>query len=171
MKKTNPISCKDIKRIASNLRKQFNISENSYFPIYEVICKLENKGLITIQIMDNNDSLFDENVPAFYNSYDNFIYIKESVLEEYENNEYRSNFTLAHEFFHFIQHKVLSFNFEEVDTCVAYCDPEWQANEFAGQLLIPDKYIDLEINELIDKFHVSEYCALTRKLKYKKRQK
>ena len=121
--------------------------------------------------MDNNDALFADNIPAFYNSYDNFIYIKESVLEEYENKEYRSNFTLAHELFHFIQHKVLGFDFEEVDSCVTYCDPEWQANEFAGQLLIPEEFIDLETEQLINKFHVSEYCVLTRKLKYKKRQK
>lgn len=170
MKKTNSLSCSTIERIATILRTHFNIRDDSYFPIYEVISYLENKGMLTVQIMDDNDPIFNEDVPALYNPYDNFIYLKESVLEEYENNEYRSNFTLAHELFHFIQHQVLSFEFEEVDDCAAYCNSEWQANEFAGQLLIPQKYVYLEVDELIRRFHVTEHCALIRKLKDKNRK-
>ena len=61
-----------------------------------------------------------------------FIYVKISVLEEVEAKEYRANFTLAHEFFHYIQCQVLGFSFEEVDPCLHYVRAEWQADEFAG---------------------------------------
>lgn len=169
MKKTNPISTKEIKKIASNFRKKYNVELNEHFPIYEILIELENQGLFTIQVMENDNPMFGIDVLALYNAYDNFIYIKESVLEDYDNNEYRANFTLAHELFHFLQHKVLKFEFCDTDECKTYCDPEWQANEFAGQLLIPEDYIDLEVNELVQMYHVSDVCAATRKLKIKKR--
>ena len=73
--------------------------------------------------------------------------------------------------FHFIQNIALRFEFEECDKCKYYEDVDWQANEFAGQLLIPTKYIDLSENELQEMFHVSLECVLTRKTKAKKRQK
>lgn len=36
--------------------------------------------------------------------------------------------------------------------CDIYRDAEWQANEFAGQLLIPTPYIDLPIEKLLNNF-------------------
>lgn len=76
--------------------------------------------------------MFEEDTPAKYNLIDNFIYVKISVLEEVEAKEYRANFTLAHEFFYYIQCQVLGFSFEEVDPCLHYVRAEWQADEFAG---------------------------------------
>ena len=96
----------------------------------------------------------------------------DAELNEEDIIGYRSNFTLAHELFHYMQVQVLDFKFEDVDDKVqSYCDPEWQANEFAGQLLLPEKYLDLEADELVERFHVSKECALYRKVKYKKRTK
>ena len=34
-----------------------------------------------------------------------------------------------------------------------------------GRKTIPIEYIDLEVDEIVKKFHVSEYCVLTRKIK------
>ena len=77
MKKTNPISTEEIKKIASNFRKEYKIALNEYFPIYEVLMDFENQGLITIQVMENDDPMFCEDIPALYNAYDNFIYIND----------------------------------------------------------------------------------------------
>lgn len=170
MKKTNPISVKEIEKICDTLRIYFDVAFDSYFPILDVMNYFESIDLLTIQIMENEDEMFDVNEVAIYNAADNFIYLKESVLEDYENSNYRCNFTLAHEFFHFIQYRLLNYNVIETDYCESYFDPEWQANEFAGQLLIPTKYIDLDVDEMVNKFHVTQECALTRKLKYEKRK-
>ena len=102
-----------------------------------------------------------------YNPVDNFIYVKESVLKELEEKEYRANFTLAHELFHFIQCKILGFEFEEVECCKSYEDVEWQANEFAAQLLIPEKYAlaqNYDVQFIMEKFEVSEIFANTRRI-------
>lgn len=173
MKKTNPLKIVEIENYANNIRRELDIPSNSPFPILEVLEKFHSEGLLTIQYLEDDDPLFEENTPAKYNHVDNFIYVKESVLEELENNEYRANFTLAHELFHYFQCQVLGFEFDDVENCYSFEDPEWQANEFAGQLLIPTKYIieNDDIKMIADKFKVSEVCVATRKLYYEKRLK
>ena len=84
MKKTNPLKIVEIENYANNLRKE----------------KFHVEGLLTSQYLEDDDSLFEDDTPAKYNPADNFIYVKESVLEELEKHEYRANFTLAHELFH-----------------------------------------------------------------------
>ena len=169
MTKSNPLSIVDIALIARKLRKEWNIKDGEAFPIFDYINDLFGKGLITIQILDDNDPYLDEKTPAKYNAYDNHIYIKESVLIDYEEKNYRANFTLAHELFHYIQSKVLNFDFEEVEECKPYENIEWQANEFAGELLVPKAYLDLDDEELVNRFQVTLECVLTRKVQTKRR--
>ena len=166
--KTNSLSVKDIEEYANQIRKYFKIKENAYFPILEVLEELDSLNLLKLVIV-NDDFFVDENVLACYELESKSIVVKESVINEYEAQEYRSAFTLAHEFFHFIQDSQ-GFSFEEVEDCPSYCELEWQANEFAGQLLVPLKFVDkYSIEELANMFHVSIDCATIRKL-YKVRR-
>ena len=171
MIKTNPLSVKDIEELTFNLRKEAGIEEDAAFPIFDYINELSEKGFLTVQILENDDPYLEENVPAKYNAVDNFIYIKEKVLDDLDNNIYWSNFTLAHELFHYLQSRVLNFEFEEVDECKTYENPEWQANNFAGELLVPKKYLALDDKYLANHFKVTLECVLTRKLKTKRREK
>lgn len=170
MIKTNPLSVKDIKLIAIGIRDKYGIAHDAAFPILDVLKQLFYNDFLFIQILDDDNPYLDKKTPAVYNANDNFIYLKESVLEEVENGNYRSNFTLAHEFFHYLQHQVLGFKFEEVKDRKTYEDPEWQANCFAGELLLPDEFLDNEDNNfLASHFQVSLECVLTRKVKHMKR--
>lgn len=173
MKKTNPLKIVEIANYANNLRRELGISLDSPFPILDVIDKFHGNGLLTMQCLEDDDPLLEEDTPAKYNPADNFIYVKTSVLEELENNEYRANFTLAHELFHYFQCQVFEFEFEEVESCPDFVNAEWQANEFAGQLLVPTKYIvgECDTKMIADKFRVSETCVATRKLYYERRLK
>lgn len=173
MKKTNPLKVLEIEKIARNVREKYNISFDSPFPILDFIEELSEQNLLTVQYLEDDDLLFEADTPAKYNPVDNFIYVKESVLQELEDKEFRANFTLAHELFHFLQFRVLNFQFEEVDDCPNYMNPEWQANEFAGQLLLPTKYIvgDCDTKNIAEKFNISEECVVTRKLYYERRLK
>ena len=129
MIKTNPLSVKDIEKLAMAFREHYQIKKDEYFPVLEIIDKL------------------------------------------YEDGIYRSTFTLCHEFFHYVQSQLLKFEFEEVENCKSYEDIDWQANEFAGQILIPTEYIDYDEEYIQKNFHVSLECVLTRKAKSKKRAK
>lgn len=171
MIKTNPLSVKDIEKIAHLLREHFNVKKDEFFPVLEIIDKLFENGYLSYQIIDDDTNMIDKNTLAIYNPKENFIYIKESVINEYEEGIYRSTFTLCNEFFHYIQNVMLKFNFEKVDVCKSYEEIDWQANEFAGQILIPTEFIDYDEEFLQKQFHVSLECVLTRKAKCKKRQK
>ena len=53
-----------------------------------------------------------------------------------------------------------------------YEDPEWQANCFAGEILLPDEFLSNDDNDyLANRIQVSMECVLTRKVKQKKRFK
>ena len=166
--KTNPLAVKDIEEIALRVRQEFNISEDTFFPIIDILEQLNNEGKLNLEVCEDS-FLVDEY--ANYNPLTNTITVKESVYNESYSDIYRSNFTLAHEFFHYIQTKVLKFIFIEVDECKNYMDIEWQANEFAAQLLIPTKALTLEVADIVSIYHVSEEAAYYRKYKLKKRSK
>lgn len=171
MRKTNPLSIARIKKEADRVRKEFNAPLDSFFPIYEYIQNLYDNGKLDYQILDDDDSMFGENEYAKYDMDNNIIYVKDSVDAEANEDIGRARFTLSHELFHYIQAKVLNFKFEETEDKVEdYKNPEWQANEFAGQLLVPDEYIHLSHEEIMEKFLVSEECALYRKVKAKRRK-
>ena len=170
MIKTNPLSVSDISNIANSIREQYGIAKDAAFPILEVLEKLFINNYLSIQLLEDDNQYLGKDTPAVYNAFDNFIYLKESVIQEVENGNYRSNFTLAHEFFHYLQHQVLGFTFEEVEERKTYEDPECQANTFAGLLLLPDEYIDNDDVYLAEHFQVSIECVLTRKVKQKKRE-
>ena len=169
MIKTNPLSVKDIAGIAKRIRTDYNIKEDEAFPILDYLNYLYDNELVGIIILDDNDPYLDKNTPAVYNAFDNFIYLKESVITEVESGNYRSNFTLAHELFHYLQNQILGFTFEEVEDRKTYEDPEWQSNCFAGELLLPTEYLDKDDEYLATHFKVSMECVLTRKVKNKKR--
>lgn len=171
MIKTNPLSVRDIEKIAETFRAYYEIKKDSYFPVLEVIDDLFEKGYLSYQIINDDDEMLDKSTIAIYNPKENFIYIKESVINEYEEGIYRSAFTLCHELFHFIQAMILDFDFVEVDECKSYENIDWQANEFAAQILIPSEFIDFDEEFLQKQFHVSLECVLTRKVKIKKRLK
>lgn len=171
MIKTSPLSVKTIEKIAKEVRESFNIKLDEAFPILDYLNHLFYKGELGIQIIDDDDLYLDKKTVALYNASDNFIYLKESVIEEVDNGIYRSNFTLAHELFHYIQAQIFKFDFYEVETRKAYEDPEWQANEFAGELLLPKAFlVDDDIDFLASHFKVSKECVLTRKVKKKRRE-
>jgi len=171
MIKTNPLSVKKIEELASSIRDHYKIKKDEFFPILEIIDNLFVNKKLSFQIIEDDSPFVDEHTLAYYNPQENYIYVKESVIAEYEEGIYRSAFTLCHEFFHYMQIQMLGFDFEEVEDCKPYEEIDWQANEFAGQILIPQEFLDLDEETLQSKFHVSLECVLTRKAKRKKRIK
>ena len=114
--KTNPLAVKDIEEIALRVRQEFNISEDTFFPIIDILEQLNNEGKLNLEVCEDS-FLVDEY--ANYNPLTNTITVKESVYNESYSDIYRSNFTLAHEFFHYIQTQVLKFTFIEFQGVVS----------------------------------------------------
>ena len=71
MKKTDPLKIVEIENYANNLRRELDIPSNSPFPVLKVIEKFHKDGLLTIQYLEDDDPLFEEDTPAKYNPSEN----------------------------------------------------------------------------------------------------
>lgn len=172
MIKTQPLSKVVIASMARKFREKYNIPSSEAFPILDILYDMFDEGLLSIQVLEDDDPYFSEGVVALYNVVDNFIYIKESTLREIDEGIYRSNFTLAHELFHFIQFRVHNFEITEAPSVKAFEDPEWQANYFAGCLLLPaDHAFDGTDEYLSEHYKISIECASTRQVQVKNEQR
>jgi Zn-dependent peptidase ImmA (M78 family) len=72
---------------------------------------------------------------------ENYIMIREDVYDGACRGEGRDRFTCAHEVGHFLLHSNSSVKLARLEKGLKikpYEDPEWQANAFAGELLVPN---------------------------------
>lgn len=86
------------------------------------------------------------------------IQIRESVYLKAINGDCRHRFTLCHELGHYLMHGAQNIVFPRSERKpFPYEDPEWQANTFAGELLVPPeiaaKYNENEISMLCGASH------------------
>ena len=71
----------------------------------------------------------------------------------------KHRFTLCHEFGHWLLHQPENVSFARGDI-PKYSDPEWQANVFAAELMVPyDLTKGLTINQIVEECGVSYSCA------------
>lgn len=147
-----------IRYIANALRSKVGqgIDERLFMPhILDLLAvKWEDKEF-NYQIVDDEDTTFlspDEEAKTDVSS--GTIYIKQSVYEQTcRKTGGRASFTIAHEIGHFVIHKMMNkviFARNEANANVETGDPEWQANAFAAELLMPyEGCIGLSAGEII----------------------
>ena len=119
-------------------------------------------------VLPDDNPLFERREEAKTDITTGTIYFKESVIYEAAHKRYcRANFTIAHEIGHFILHRVLSpINFSRTASPVqpkVFEDPEWQADTFASEFLMPyEECLSLTPKEIRRKYHVTISAAKTR---------
>ncbi|NOL51803.1 ImmA/IrrE family metallo-endopeptidase [Pelistega suis] len=116
----------------------------------------------------------DSNGPMGLTTNDGIIFLAPSVYEGAINGNGRDRFTLAHEFGHVCLHQgQIGFARASTSQNKIYENSEWQANEFAGAVLLPDyelvKNKGASIQILAEQFGVSLECAEIRKEKAQRR--
>ena len=150
-----------IRRMAEAIRKIDGSEQQLYFDIVKFV---ELK-------LPKIDPSFNFNVGAMSKMGDchgltyperNEINIREDVYEKAYNGSGRDRLTIAHELFHLLQHTSDNVCFARNGSAEtpAYRNPEWQANAFGGELLIPHKLINgLSVNEIMVQCGVSADAA------------
>ncbi|WP_157669316.1 ImmA/IrrE family metallo-endopeptidase [Chitinibacter sp. GC72] len=129
-------SCDSIASIVEALRTGCKVNGVIKFPIVEALELLVAEGfqVLPIDEMGENEGLTypDSGV----------VCIREDVYEKAVDGDPRARFTLAHELGHLVLHKNIGLARSNSNLVMKiYENSEWQADEFAGQLLAPDHII------------------------------
>ncbi len=93
---------------------------------------------------------------------ENEIWLREDVYVGAMEGRGRDRLTAAHELFHFLYHSQSKIGFARTGDgrIPAYKDPEWQADAFGGELLIPfDRAKCLSVTQIVNLCGVSEKAA------------
>ncbi|PZT06150.1 hypothetical protein A7X87_08395 [Stenotrophomonas maltophilia] len=87
------------------------------------------------------------------------IWLREDVYEGFLADQPRDRFTVAHELGHLLMHNGVSLarNMKKPSELKPYENSEWQANTFAGALLIPTA----TAQRLRDEWEVAEACGVS----------
>lgn len=146
------------------------MSNELAYPIVEVFELLAETGyydyeIVPIEDMPNN---YGETLKG-----ENLIRIREDIYEKACEDDGFSRSTIAHELLHFFKHRqeeiVFCRTVEEMKSRKAYEDPEWQANCFAGELLVPKRLVkNLSVEEVVEQCKVTQAMASIQLGQYEK---
>lgn len=152
------LSRANIRDLTLKLREQCGMQNQLYFPIVEFI----------EWILGDPDNDFDyeivpvsemEDTYGTTNTASNVMRIREDVYNGAVAGNPRDRFTLCHELGHFLLHQpeLVSYARGNIPT---YCQPEWQANTFAAELMAPYHLVkNMSIDQIAQKCGMSKTAA------------
>ena len=157
-----PLSRRDIREMAYLIRRVARKENDLYF---DIVYFLEN----TLPKIDPDFSLIVDEKEKMGECHGltypekNEIHIRTDVYERACNGSGRDRLTMAHELFHLLQHDKENISYARMPDGVevqAFRDPEWQANAFGGELLVPWHLTQgMNVNEITSKCGVSTAAA------------
>lgn len=167
----SPLSRQNLRDYAKSVRNDLNLLDVPYFPIVKLLESLHSIGFDPDIIDDKDwDKLYGASKHAVYCLTNHIIYIKESVYERAVAGFGRDRFTIAHEVSH-----VLLLEGQQIqvaknrgnEAIPLFCDPEWQADCLAGELLVPYHLCrNMSVQEIVQSCKVTEKAARCQKSKF-----
>jgi hypothetical protein len=135
-----PASTRAIWDLADRVRAVFVTNDEIYFPIMDVLefrlSKFEEGFYLDVS---SHDEMGPEEWLVLAGL--NCIRLREDVYEGAWNNIGRHRFTCCHEFGHYLMHRQLTMARTRDDSHPVFRDSEWQADTFAGGLLMSSKHL------------------------------
>lgn len=153
-----PLSRDKIRELTRVVRDVCNMGEKTYFPIVEFVerCMPEIDSDFKLWIVPVSEM---RDCYGLTNTARHEMRIREDVYEAASAGSPRDRFTLCHELGHYLLHQpeFISMARGEVPK---YCDPEWQANTFAGELMAPYELVKgMAVEEIAVKCGMSDQAA------------
>lgn len=145
------ISRKQIRAFTKYIRELCGMTDRLYFPVVEFI-EIILPNLIddfTYEIVEYSEMPDKEGgtIPSL-----NTIKIREDVYEKAIQGDGRARFTILHEIGHLLMHdndRVALCRKSDNAALKTYEDPEWQADAFAGELLIAEHLVrNMSVREI-----------------------
>ena len=169
----NPLSIKKIRELANMLREATNYNDTAFFPVVHfiesILPSIDSEFSLVIEDINSMGACHGLACPE-----EKCIKLREDVYERAIQGIGRDRFTVAHELGHYLLHddnNVTLARMEKNKKIEHFRDPEWQANTFAAELLVPLNLIDTQnIYEIAENFGVSNQVAEIRLNKLIKQQ-
>lgn len=136
-----PLSRERIRQYAFNVRKILSLENKFYFPVIKFLEIMpEIFPEFSFEIVDDEELEYNKFAETDIES--KTIKIKNSVYQGACSGSGMDRFIIVHEIGHFLMLSLCKLKFAR---CTAkpkpYEDPEWQADAFAGELLVPHHLI------------------------------
>lgn len=135
----SPLSRKEIRELAKLVRKIDGTENVLYFDIVRFLeIKLPRLFPNFSLIVEGEDVLGECHGLTYPDR--NEIHIRDDVYERATEGSGRDRLTMAHELFHLLQHEKYNISYARMSCdgkIETFRDPEWQADAFGGELLIP----------------------------------
>lgn len=161
--RAQPLARKDIRAYAKKLRKLLRMSDVVYFDIVrvaEVFFPMMFGDKYSFEILPREEMGHNHGLT---NPETGKIMIREDIYDGACKGEGRDRLTIAHELGHFLLHNGITLGLARVgenEKVPTYCNPEWQATAFAGELLMDADLIrDMSVSEVAIRCGVSMDAA------------
>ena len=151
----SPMSRLDIRNMAKKFRELLGIQNDLYVDVLRILEMLLPSMGVNYEIVKNSEL----NTEAITIPGENLIKIREDVYLGARKGVGRYRFTIMHEIAHLILHDYSTIRLARGDEKpVAYLDPEWQADAFAGEFLVP-----YNLTKNMTEAEIVKYCRVTPK--------
>lgn len=157
-----PVSREQIRKMAWIVRKASGEENRLYFDIVRfldvVLPKIDPEFSLIIEEKEKLGECHGLTYPDR-----NEIHIREDVYDRALDGSGRDRLTMAHELFHLLQHEKRNISYARAEggqRVAAFRNPEWQADAFGGEFLIPSYLArGLSADEIVDNCGVSYSAA------------
>lgn len=148
-----------IRHLANEIRKILHLKNDEKIDVIRVLEFLVIPCFdLKLEIVEKKDML---DKYAEYEPINKILRVREDTYENALNGNGRDRFTIVHEIGHIFLHSNKVSMSRSSEKIPIYCDPEWQANTFARELLCPLKGVNNSdsVELIADKFGVSKEVA------------
>lgn len=151
------LSRNKIRQLTYQLRKLIGTENTPYFPIPQFIeYILVGEEYFSLLILSEDEM---KDTYGRTNTANNQMVIREDVYNGAVKGIPRHRFTLCHELGHYLLHQPSTISFARGEIPI-YCQPEWQANTFAAELLAPYHLIkDMSVDQIAEQCGMSQQEA------------
>jgi transcriptional regulator with XRE-family HTH domain len=135
-----PLSTKAIRAFADQVRSVFVEDDQIEFPIMDVL-EFRLSSVFDGFYVDVRNAAHMGDLEGLMLAGDNGIALREDVYAGAWTGNRRDRFTVCHELGHFLMHRTVTMARVRDDVDKIFCDSEWQADTFAGTLLMSPRHL------------------------------
>jgi len=161
-----PLSRQKLRALTLSIRKTFHLENEICFPVVEMLEAMPDifsANKFACEIVPDHE--LPDSVQGDTDVANHYMRIKESVYNGAYAGNGRDRYSIAHEIGHYMLLSIVGVAFQRNISkrkVKAYEDPEWQAECFAAELLMPHHLIGgMNVSEISKRCNVSHAAAKT----------